>query len=49
LELARAGSLEPARGALRSIAKPADARAEALSPEEFERFAEALGERGGES
>ena len=45
LELARAGSLEPARGALESIGKPPDARAETLSPEEFERFAEALGER----
>lgn len=44
LELARAGSLEPARSALESIGKPADARAETLSPEEFTRFAEALGE-----
>ncbi len=44
LELARAGSLEPARTALESIGKPADARAETLSPEEFEAFAEALGE-----
>jgi 16S rRNA (adenine1518-N6/adenine1519-N6)-dimethyltransferase len=47
LELARAGSLDPARSALTSIGKPADARAETLSPEEFERFAEALAERGG--
>ena len=44
LELARAGSLEPARRALESIGKPADARAETLSPGEFERFAEALAE-----
>jgi 16S rRNA (adenine1518-N6/adenine1519-N6)-dimethyltransferase len=42
LELSRAGSLEPARRALRAIGKPADARAETLSPEEFERFAKAL-------
>jgi 16S rRNA (adenine1518-N6/adenine1519-N6)-dimethyltransferase len=42
LELARAGSLEPARHALEEMGKPADARAETLSPEEFERFAEAL-------
>jgi 16S rRNA (adenine1518-N6/adenine1519-N6)-dimethyltransferase len=47
LELARAGSLQPARSALESIGKPADARAETLSPEEFERFATALAERGG--
>jgi len=47
LELARAGSLEPARAALESIGKPADARAETLSPEEFERFGEALVEHGG--
>jgi 16S rRNA (adenine1518-N6/adenine1519-N6)-dimethyltransferase len=45
LELARAGSLEPAREALEAIGKPADARAEALSPEEFERFGAALAER----
>jgi 16S rRNA (adenine1518-N6/adenine1519-N6)-dimethyltransferase len=42
LELSRAGSLEPARHALEAIGKPADARAETLSPEEFERFAAAL-------
>ncbi len=42
LELSRAGSLEPARRALASIGKPEDARAETLSPEEFQRFAEAL-------
>jgi len=46
LELARAGSLEPARSALESIGKPADARAETLSPEEFERLGDALAERG---
>jgi 16S rRNA (adenine1518-N6/adenine1519-N6)-dimethyltransferase len=45
LELGRAGSLEPARNALESIGKPADARAETLSPEELARFAEVLGER----
>ena len=38
LELARAGSLEPARSALEAIGKPPDARAETLSPEEFESF-----------
>jgi 16S rRNA (adenine1518-N6/adenine1519-N6)-dimethyltransferase len=42
LELSRAGSLEPARHALEAIGKPADARAETLSPVEFERFAAAL-------
>jgi 16S rRNA (adenine1518-N6/adenine1519-N6)-dimethyltransferase len=47
LELSRAGSLEPARRALEAIGKPADARAETLSPEEFERFAEALASDGG--
>jgi 16S rRNA (adenine1518-N6/adenine1519-N6)-dimethyltransferase len=45
LELARAGSLAPARSALESIGMPADARAETLSPDEFVRFAEALAER----
>jgi 16S rRNA (adenine1518-N6/adenine1519-N6)-dimethyltransferase len=44
LELGRAGSLEPARSALKSIGKPADARAETLSPQEFEAFATALAE-----
>jgi 16S rRNA (adenine1518-N6/adenine1519-N6)-dimethyltransferase len=48
LELARAGSLEPAQRALESIGKPSDARAETLSPEEFELFAKALAETGGE-
>lgn len=47
LELSRAGSLEPARRALEAIGKPADARAETLSPEEFERFGEALASDGG--
>ena len=47
LELARVGSLGPARDALEAIGKPADARAQALSPEEFQRFGEALAERGG--
>jgi 16S rRNA (adenine1518-N6/adenine1519-N6)-dimethyltransferase len=46
LELAAPGTLEPARGALEEIERPADARAETLSPEDFERFAEALAERG---
>ena len=35
LELARPGSLAPARAALEAIGKPADARAETLSPPEF--------------
>jgi 16S rRNA (adenine1518-N6/adenine1519-N6)-dimethyltransferase len=47
LELAHAGSREPARLALTELGKPADARAETLSPEEFERFAEALAKEGG--
>lgn len=42
LEHARPGSLGPARQALEGIGKPADARAEALSPSEFEQLAEAL-------
>jgi 16S rRNA (adenine1518-N6/adenine1519-N6)-dimethyltransferase len=46
LELARAGSLEPARKALESIGKPADARAETLSPAEFELFGQAIAEQG---
>ena len=46
LELAAPGTLEPARGALEEIGRPADARAETLSPEDFERFGEALAERG---
>jgi 16S rRNA (adenine1518-N6/adenine1519-N6)-dimethyltransferase len=47
LELAHAGSREPARLALTELGKPADARAETLSPEEFERFAEALAKEAG--
>jgi 16S rRNA (adenine1518-N6/adenine1519-N6)-dimethyltransferase len=46
LELARAGTREPARLALASIGKAADARAETLSPDEFERFAKALAKEG---
>ena len=46
LELSRAGSLEPARRALEEIGKPADARAETLSPGEFQRFAAALSTDG---
>ena len=42
LELSRAGSLGPARSALEAIGKPANARAETLSPEEFVRLAEAI-------
>jgi 16S rRNA (adenine1518-N6/adenine1519-N6)-dimethyltransferase len=42
LELNRAGSLKPARRALESIGKPANARAETLSPEEFVRLAEVM-------
>jgi 16S rRNA (adenine1518-N6/adenine1519-N6)-dimethyltransferase len=45
LELASPGSLEPARRALEALGKPADARAEALSPGEFEALAEALDEK----
>jgi 16S rRNA A1518/A1519 N6-dimethyltransferase RsmA/KsgA/DIM1 with predicted DNA glycosylase/AP lyase activity len=46
LELAAQGTLEPARRALERIGRPADARAETLSPEDFERFTEALAEQG---
>ena len=42
LELGHPGRLGPARAALERVGKPADARAEALSPEEFEAFAAAL-------
>jgi 16S rRNA (adenine1518-N6/adenine1519-N6)-dimethyltransferase len=49
LELARAGSLEPARRALEEIGMPADARAETLPPQQFERFAEALARHGAEA
>ena len=44
LELAEQGNLEPARHALEAIGVPADSRAEALSPREFQRLAEALAE-----
>jgi len=44
LELARPGRLEPARRALEAIGKPADARAETLSGEDFEALARALEE-----
>lgn len=46
LEHGRAGSVDSARRALERIGKPADARAEALAPPEFERFAEALAREG---
>jgi 16S rRNA A1518/A1519 N6-dimethyltransferase RsmA/KsgA/DIM1 with predicted DNA glycosylase/AP lyase activity len=46
LELARPGTLEPAQRALERIGRPADARAETLSPEDFERFSAALAEQG---
>ncbi len=42
LELARPGSLEPARRALERIGVPDNARAETLSPADFERLAEEL-------
>jgi 16S rRNA (adenine1518-N6/adenine1519-N6)-dimethyltransferase len=42
LELARPGSLEPVRRALEGMGKPPGARAEALSPDEFEALAGAL-------
>jgi 16S rRNA (adenine1518-N6/adenine1519-N6)-dimethyltransferase len=42
LELARPGRIEAARRALDRIGKPADARAETLSPAEFEALAAAL-------
>ncbi|MDP9228394.1 MAG: 16S rRNA (adenine(1518)-N(6)/adenine(1519)-N(6))-dimethyltransferase RsmA [Actinomycetota bacterium] len=43
LELAAPGSIEPARAALEQLGKPADARAETLSPQEFEQLARLLG------
>ncbi len=46
LELALPGTLAPAQRALVEIGQPADARAETLSPEDFERFAAALKEQG---
>jgi len=42
LELARPGTLGPAQRALEQIGRPADARAETLTPRDFERFAGAL-------
>jgi 16S rRNA (adenine1518-N6/adenine1519-N6)-dimethyltransferase len=42
LDLARPGSLEPARAALRELGLADDARAEALSPDEFSRLAAKL-------
>jgi len=50
LELARPGRLAEVRAALEAIGKPADARAQALSPAEFEALARELGlepEEGG--
>jgi 16S rRNA (adenine1518-N6/adenine1519-N6)-dimethyltransferase len=46
LELALPGTLAPAQRALGEIGRPADARAETLSPEDFERFAAALTQQG---
>jgi len=46
LELARVGTLEPARRALEAMGKPVDIRAEALSPAEFERLATELARAG---
>ena len=48
LELARPGVLAAAREALVEVGKPADARAEALAPAEFEALAARLGEGGAE-
>jgi 16S rRNA (adenine1518-N6/adenine1519-N6)-dimethyltransferase len=42
LELALPGTLAPAQRALGKIDRPADARAETLGPQDFERFAAAL-------
>jgi 16S rRNA (adenine1518-N6/adenine1519-N6)-dimethyltransferase len=46
LELAQPATLGPAQQALEQIGRPADARAETLSPTDFQDFAEALAERG---
>jgi 16S rRNA (adenine1518-N6/adenine1519-N6)-dimethyltransferase len=46
LELAHAGALDPSQRALERIGRPVNARAEALSPADFERFAGALAEEG---
>jgi 16S rRNA (adenine1518-N6/adenine1519-N6)-dimethyltransferase len=48
LELTSPGTLPLAQRALEEIGRPADARAEALSPGEFERLAEALARQGAE-
>jgi 16S rRNA (adenine1518-N6/adenine1519-N6)-dimethyltransferase len=48
LELSRTGTLEPARRVLERIGKPADARAETLSPDEFEKLAAAMAQEGEE-
>jgi 16S rRNA (adenine1518-N6/adenine1519-N6)-dimethyltransferase len=48
LDLASPGTSGPAQRALEEIGRPADARAEALSPAEFERLAEALARQGAE-
>jgi 16S rRNA (adenine1518-N6/adenine1519-N6)-dimethyltransferase len=48
LELASPGTLGPVQQALEEIGRPADARAEALSPADFERLAEALARQGAE-
>jgi 16S rRNA (adenine1518-N6/adenine1519-N6)-dimethyltransferase len=46
LELARAGTLGPAQRALEQIGRPVDARAETLTPQDFERFALAMAAQG---
>jgi 16S rRNA (adenine1518-N6/adenine1519-N6)-dimethyltransferase len=46
LELARPGTLAAARAALAELGRPEDARAEVLSPPEFERLAALLAEAG---
>jgi 16S rRNA (adenine1518-N6/adenine1519-N6)-dimethyltransferase len=46
LELARPGRLGPARAALEAMGKPADSRAEALSPPEFAELARRIGSLG---
>jgi 16S rRNA (adenine1518-N6/adenine1519-N6)-dimethyltransferase len=46
LELAHRGLREPAQRALEEIGLPANARAETLSPDQFERLAGALAEQG---
>jgi 16S rRNA (adenine1518-N6/adenine1519-N6)-dimethyltransferase len=44
VELARPGTLQSTRRALEEIGKPANARAETLSPEDFEALARSLGD-----